>query len=63
MTNKGTIWDNTDGCADQYICATALYLLSMLSHAYKIVISHGVGEYRHDKDVVYGLNATKKRFI
>ena len=24
-----TIWENTDGCAEQYICASALYLMSV----------------------------------
>ena len=26
-----TIWGENDGCADQYICASALYLISVMS--------------------------------
>ena len=63
MTKKSTIWENTDGCAEQYKCTTALYLLSILSHAYNIVIDSGVGAPVHGKDVVDGLNAADKRFL
>ena len=54
---------NTDGCAEQYFCATALYLLSMLSHAYNIIINPGVGATGHGREVVGGLNYTRKRFL
>ena len=30
-TSLSTIWENTDGCAEQYICASALYLMSVMS--------------------------------
>ena len=56
-----TIWENTDGCVDKYRCATALYLLYMFAHAYKIIIDYGVGASAHDREVVDGLNATNKR--
>ena len=62
-TKKITIWENTDGRADKYTCANKLYLLSMLSHAYKIVIDHGVISPGNGKYVVYGLNATYKSFL
>ena len=55
MKNKITIWDNTDGCTKKYICATELYLLSMLYHVYNILIDCGVGEPGHGKDFVDGL--------
>ena len=29
-----TIWENTDGCAEQYICASALYLMSVIYQCY-----------------------------
>ena len=41
------IWENNNGCADQYRCATALYLLSILAHAYNTIIDRGVGEPGH----------------
>ena len=63
MTNKSTIWYNIDGCADQYKCATTLYLLSILYYAYNIVIDYDVGGYMHGKDVLDVLNATNKDFL
>ena len=43
---------------EQYIFPTELYLLSMLSHAYNIVIDHVVGAPGHGNYFVDGLNAT-----
>ena len=44
-----TIWENMDGCAEQYLCATDKYLLSMLSHAYNNKIDRGVGAPGHGR--------------
>ena len=30
-TSLSTTWENTDGCAEQYRCASALYLMSVMS--------------------------------
>ena len=30
-TSLSTIWEITDGCAEQYRCASALYLMSVMS--------------------------------
>ena len=63
MTKKITKWKNTNGCDEKYICVTALYLLSMLYHAYKIVIDRSFGAPGHGKCIVYGLDATDKLFL
>ena len=43
MSNAlSTIWEDTDGRADQYICATALELMSMLSYDFYVIIGHGI---------------------
>ena len=63
MTNKSTIWENTDRCDDKYRCATALYLSSMLSHVYNIVIDSDVGAPGYGEDFINGLNSTNKRFL
>ena len=55
--------ENTDGCADQYICASALYLMSFLSQCYSIIIDWGISEPGHGKKVVDGLNDIDKRYI
>ena len=33
-----TIWENTDGCGEQYRCALELYLMSVLSQCYSVII-------------------------
>ena len=63
FSNISTIWENTDFCSDQYHCATTLYLLPMLEHAYNIIIYRSVGDPGHGRDVIDGLNDTHKIFI
>ena len=53
-----TLWDNTDGCAEHYIYATALYLLSILLQYYNIIIDRVISALGHDRDIVYVSNAT-----
>ena len=43
-TQLSTILENTDGCAEQYICASALYLMSVMSQTYSIIIDRGISE-------------------
>ena len=63
FSEMSNMWENTDGCAEQFFCTTALYLLSMLAYEYKIIIDRGVGAPGHGREVVDGLNATKKAFF
>ena len=63
MSNAlSTIWENTDGCDEHYICATALYLLSILSQAFSVIIDCIMSAPGHGIEVVDGLNAIDKRF-
>ena len=63
FSDMSTIWVNTDGCEEQCRCATALYLLSMLAHAYNIIIDCGIGAPVHGIEVAGFLNATEKRLL
>ena len=58
-----TIWENTDNCADQYICASSLYLMSVFSQCYSIIINRGISAPGRGKEVVDGLNYIDKRYI
>ena len=62
-TSLSTIWENTDGCAEQYRCASALYLMSVISQTYSLIIDRGIRAPGHGKEVVDGLNAVDKRYI
>ena len=56
----GNIWDDTDGCAQHYICATAINLLLILSQSFNIIINLRISAPGYARDVVDGLNATDK---
>ena len=55
------MWDQTDGCANQYRCSIAYYLMSFLSKSYQIFLDRAVDTPGHEKDVVYGFNDVQKR--
>ena len=38
MSTLSKIWENTYSCAEQYICASELYLMSFLYQCYSIII-------------------------
>ena len=48
-TSLGTVWENTDGCAEQYRCASPLYLISVMSQTYSIIIDRGISAPGHGK--------------
>ena len=62
-TSLSTIWENTDGCAEKYICASAMYLMSVISQTYSLIIYRGISSPGHGKEVVDGLNTVEKRYI
>ena len=62
-TSLIAIWENNDGCTEQYICASALYLMSVMSKTYSIIIYRGISAPGNGKEVVYGLNSVDKRYI
>ena len=63
MSTFSTIWENNDGCAEQYICATELYLVSFLSQSHSIIFYRGISAPGHGKLMVDGLNSVDKRYM
>ena len=55
--------DQIDGCAKQYCCSIAYYLMSYLSKSYQIVLDRAVDTPGNGKDVVDGFNAVQKRYL
>ena len=55
------MWDQKYGCAKQYRCSIAYYLMSYLSTSYQIVLDRAVDTPGHGKDVADGFNAVQKR--
>ena len=62
-SSLSTIWENTDGCAEQYRCASSLYLMSVMSKTYFIIIDRGIIAPEHGKEVADGLNSVDDRYI
>ena len=54
------MWGQTDGCANQYRCCIAYYLMSFLSKPYQIVLDRAVDKPGNGKDVADGFNAVQK---
>ena len=54
------IWESTDGCAEQYRCASALYYMSFLSQCFSIIIDRGKSATVHGKEVSDGINSIDK---
>ena len=50
-------------CAEQYRCASALYLMSVMSQCYAVIIDRGISAPGHGKEVFDGINAIEKRYI
>ena len=55
--------DQTYGCAKQYKCSIAYYLMSYLSTSYQIVLDRAVDTPVHGKYVVDGFNAVQKQYL
>ena len=58
-----TMFENTDGCANQYDCATAIHLLSMLATEINITINRAVDAPGHRQNLVDGMNACDKQYL
>ena len=58
-----TLLENTYCCAKHYICATALYLFSVLSQYFYVIIDYGVSASVHCIEVVDFPHDTLKFFL
>ena len=63
MIRGRTMCDQTDGCAKQYRCSIAYYMMSYLSKSYQIFLDRAVYTPGNGKDVVGGFNAVQKRYL
>ena len=62
LIEGGTIFDNTDGCAKEYRCATALHLLSIFSTK-MFCIDRAIWAPGHGKYLVDALNSCDKQHL
>ena len=62
-TSLSKIWENNDGCDEQFRYASALYFMSVMSQCYSVIIDWGISAPRHVKYVVDVINAVDKSYI
>ena len=58
-----TVWEETNGCAKNYRCALAIYLISVLSSSYGIIMYCAINAPGRGKKVVDGLNTMNKSYL
>ena len=63
MSSLSIIWENTDGCAYQYICASKIYLMSDMYQCYSVITDCGIIVPGQGKEVIDGLNEINKHCI
>ena len=55
------IWEETDGCTNQYIYATYFHLLYIISVRFNLIIDSVVEAHGHEENIVDGLNDVDKK--
>ena len=63
VSGISTVWEDTGGGVKQYMCALDIYLKTVLSYSYGIIMDRGINTSGHGNNVVDGLNAMKKRYL
>ena len=58
-----TVWKDTGGCAKQYKCGLDIYLITVISSSYGIIMYCAINAPGHGKNVADGLNAIEKRYL
>ena len=59
VSGMSTVWEVTDGCAKKYRCALDIYLMTVLSSSYGIIMARAINAPGHRNNVVDGINATE----
>ena len=49
VSDMSTVWEDTDGCAKQYRCALDIYVITVLSSSYGIIVDYAINAPGHGK--------------
>ena len=63
VSGMSTVWDGTDGCAKKYRCSLGIYLMTVLSFSYGVIMDCANNAPGHGKNIFYGINVTGKRYF
>ena len=61
--DTSAVLEDAGACAEQYICSTDLYSMSILAQVYDIIIDHNIVSPVQVKYIIDGLNYRKKLSI
>ena len=57
------LWEDTNGCAKQYRCVFVIYLVTVLSSQYCIIMDRAINAHGYVQIVLDGLTSTKKCYL
>ena len=63
MSGMPRAWEDTYCCANQYVCDLAIYLMTVLSSSYSIIMDCANNAPGHGKNIFDGLNEMTKRHL
>ena len=58
VSGMSKVWEDTDGCENQHMCDLVIYLMTVLSSSYGIIMHRAINAPVHKNNVVDGLNET-----
>ena len=63
VSGMSKVWEETNGYAKQYMCAFAIYIITVLSSSSGIILCRVFDAPGHGKNVVDEINATDKHHL
>ena len=63
MSGMSTVWEDTNGFSKKYRHALDIYLMTVLSYPYGIIMDRAINALGHEKCFVDGMNAIDKRYL
>ena len=63
MSGMSTVLEDTYGCANKYRCSLSIYLMTVLSYSYCIIMYCKINAPGYGNNVVDGLNTTDKHYL
>ena len=63
MSGMSTVWEDTYGCARQFSCDLSIFLITVSSSSYGIIMDCAINAPGQGNNSVDGLNATDKSYL
>ena len=63
VSGMSTVWEYTDVCSKQYRCAFSIYLITVLSYSYVIILYLAINSPVRGNNAVCGINSMCKCYL